>query len=231
MTLTFALDCTNGNFTAALLKGNQLIASVNHYPFKEAAEYAAVWLSTTLEDHDLDAKDIKEYVSVAGPGGFSGVRTGTSMIAAMALVTRSDITTLSSLEALALSSLNPDKHLILSCLNAKRNGVYIGVYRHGDNGLEHIIPEQLLGKDHLQDFCETHFSSEKLILCGHGGEIIAPFLNEERVIEIVQTSDAGLFVQIADLINSNRLHTPIYLRAADAAIGKKKFDVPKIPTL
>lgn len=231
MSLTFALDCTNGNFTAALSEDGRVIDSVNHYPFKEAAEYAAIWLSHSLEAHGLKAQNIKHYISVAGPGGFSGVRTGTSMISAMALVTGGDITTLSSLEALALSSDKCEDYWIISCLNAKRNGVYIGAYHHTGHFLEHIIPEQLLDKEGLQEFCAKNFKDQNLILCGHGHEIIAPCLNQNRIIEIIETSDAALFIKNAALVKSSRVHAPLYLRAADAAIGKKKFDTPKVTTL
>jgi len=231
MSLTFALDCTNGNFTAALTEEGRLIDSVNHYPFKEAAEYVAIWLRNALEEQGLEAKNIRDYISVAGPGGFSGVRTGTSMISAMALVTGGRIKTLSSLEALALSSDKRKSHLVVSCLNAKRNGVYIGAYRDIGTSFEHVISEQLLDKDQLQDFCIENFKDQKLILCGHGHEIIAPYFGQDMIIDVIDTSDAALFIKNADLINSSRAHAPLYLRAADAAIGKKKFDTPRITTL
>ena len=158
MSLKFALDCTNGNFTACLLENEQVIAHINEYPFKEAAEYCAIWLDEALKKHNLSANQISSFISVAGPGGFSGVRTGTSMISGMSSVLDVPVKTLSSLEALALSLEHIDDHILLSCLNAKRNGVYLGAYRRVHDTLEHIFPEQLVQKSDLEEFYNHNLS-------------------------------------------------------------------------
>ena len=226
MTVTLSLDCTNGHLTASLLSDKCVLSYIQEDHFKEAAEYIAIWVQNALTKHNLEATDINKYISVIGPGGFSGVRTGTSFISAMAHVTQKEIISLSSLEALALSFDNYKDEIIISCLNAKRNAVYLAGYVIDDNQLSPFYKERLVNLDVLEEVIHNEFSHVgRILLAGHGIDFIKPYIKSDIVTQEKYTSDARFFSLNHHFLKVHRSHAPLYLRAPDATLPKKSFTI------
>jgi len=80
-----------------------------------------------LERHGHTAKDLDGFAVASGPGSFTGLRVGLSAVKALAEVLSKPITTVSILEALAVSSGRQGR--IAAALDAGRSEIFWGLYQ------------------------------------------------------------------------------------------------------
>ena len=83
-------------------------------------------LASMLENHGFTADDLGGFVTVSGPGSFTGLRVGLSAIKGLAEVLQKPIAAVSLLEALAVASERQGR--ITAALDAGREEVFWGVY-------------------------------------------------------------------------------------------------------
>ena len=224
MMVSFALDCTNGHLSLAVFSDDKIYGVYKNPNVKNSAEILSDILSDILMQNHLSPCDIKQIISVAGPGGFSGVRTGTAFISGMVAVMNTPIKTLSSLESLSLSIDKPHADSwIISSLNARRDAVYISVC---DADYNMIIPEQLCEIADLPVLLNIVPQNKSYYLTGHGSDFIKSILNADDLIAENDISNAVLFGRNAFKIKTERPHLPIYLRSPDAEPAKKRFSLP-----
>lgn len=219
--MRIGIDTTNQNLCYALVDDkHQLIFSENIYPCQNAAEILAPKIKDMLERYQTQPHDISEIVSVIGPGGFSGVRIGTSFVTGFTAGREIKIISLSSLQAAALSihDLSEDA-IIISCLNARRNGVYIAIF---DHNYQRLTDDQVIDMNDIQAFLSPYIS-KKYALSGHGSELIKPFLDDNLQIQHLEYPLAERFTIHADLIVSSQEHQALYLRLPDAKVSQKKL--------
>ena len=100
-------------------------------------------IAALLSNHQLTKSDIDVFISVSGPGSFTGLRVGLAAIKALAEILGKPIVAVSTLEVMASDSGVRGK--IGVALDAGRGDVYFGLYESGA-ALE-VIREELLAKD------------------------------------------------------------------------------------
>ena len=223
MSLILGIDCSNGNMCVALVQGEEVLCEHKEYPIREVAESLSTLVQNALYDNHLKASELTQIVSVTGPGGFSGVRTGTAFLMGFVAVTKTPIKTLSSLEALALSvPFVQAGDMIVPVLDAKRESLYSSIF---DADMQNIVDDQAVAIKDLPEYCKPLQNAKTIHVMGHGQTYLKDVLQGMNVIYHGETSDAVLFSQRAMLIQKKRLHFPIYLRHADASLPKNPFKV------
>jgi len=141
--ITLAMDCATETVGLALLNGEEIQADLYLGPGRHrtevllpALEKLLILAGTAMEQIDLLACTI-------GPGSFTGVRIGVSIVKGLALALGKPIVGISTLEALAMNAF-PSPILICPMLDARRNQVYAGLYRMGPDGFpEILLPDRL----------------------------------------------------------------------------------------
>lgn len=217
--MRLGIDTTNNNLCFALLNDNHVLHCENHYPCSSAAELLAPKIADMLQKFSVSIKDIKKIISVTGPGGFSGVRIGTAFVTGLVAGSDVHVVGLSSLEAAALSVINPQTNsLIIACLNARRDGVYIGVFNHH---YQRLTLDSVVDIHDLPKFL-TEFQTQSYYITGHGLDIIKPFLNPDLLLDTLVYPLAEEFTQKCDAIITQKNNQPIYLRPPDAKLPQKK---------
>jgi|GEM_PF-6669173 len=222
--MLLGIDTTNSNLCYGLADlDHKIIAYENIYPCRNAAEILAPKIALLFQKYACSIHDITKIISVTGPGGFSGVRIGTSFITGLTIGTNITITAIDALQALALSMprIQQDQ-LIISCLDARRDHVYLNIYNHHYHAL---IDTMLI---HLDDLSNTlkPFQNKPYYLTGHGIPLIKHHLNQDFLCQEI-TDDlyypkAELFTTRTDLMHQLPTSTPLYLRDADAKLPQKK---------
>jgi tRNA threonylcarbamoyladenosine biosynthesis protein TsaB len=141
--ITLAMDCATNSVGLALLKGAEVLDEVYIGPGRHHAEVLLPALETLLRSTEITMEEIDLLACTAGPGSFTGVRTGVSTAKGLALATGKPIVPVSTLEALAMNAL-PSAGLICPLLDARREQVYAGLYRMGPDGFpENVMPDRL----------------------------------------------------------------------------------------
>jgi len=131
---TLFIDTHSEFITVALLNDNKVFLSE-----KESNQSHSIYLvpmiNELMVDNNISFKDIKNVVAVNGPGSFTGIRIGLSVVKTISYSLNIPVYLVSSLEAqLVSSSLNSDKMAVIS----DSKGYYISVFDKNNN---EVIPE------------------------------------------------------------------------------------------
>ena len=218
--MKLGIDTTNNNLCYALVgDNNSVLFSENIYPCSNAAEILAPQIANMLQQCSVAACDITHIISVTGPGGFSGVRIGTAFVTGFVASNATSVIGITSLQAAALSVVNLQPNsIIIACLNARRDGVYVAIFNHD---YKRLTPDTVTDIHDLPQYL-TAFQKRPFYLSGHGSDIIKPFLDNSLMLGIIQYPLAQEFTQKADLIADPHNNQPIYLRMPDAKLSQKR---------
>ena len=109
-----------------------------------------------LEKCNISMQEVDVVVTSGGPGSFTGVRIGVTIAKTYGYLINKNITPVSSLKSLAISSKHQD--IVMSIIMANRNNYYVGIY---DNEYNEIIDEQFVSANKLLELIE--FSTRFII--------------------------------------------------------------------
>lgn len=122
--------------------------------------------------HDIDAFAIAQ-----GPGSFTALRIGMSVMKGLSVATNKPLIPVSSLDGLA-HNMFASHYLICPLLDARRHEVYTAFYKKTGNGLQRLSPDRALRPEKLLE--EIH---EDVVFLGDGSEryreLIANALQEK----------------------------------------------------
>ena len=122
---TVGVDTSHQFLLLALLKDDRLVEGVQLDCFKHQSEYLIPEISKLLERHGLEASDIDSFVVAQGPGSYTGVRIGMTMVKVVGSLMKKNVYTLSTLQLYA----GLDDTYVIMDARAKR--VYAGRYKDG----------------------------------------------------------------------------------------------------
>ncbi len=143
--IVLAVECASKSASVALLKDENVIGEIYLNPGKHHAEILLPALERLLRFTGMTMDDTDLLACTKGPGSFTGVRIAISTIKGLALAAGKPIVGISTLEVLAMN-LCPSPNVICTLLDARKNQLYFGLYRSGENGM----PEKL-ADDRLED--------------------------------------------------------------------------------
>lgn len=146
----FYIDTSSSYLYSGIVSNNSLKASRKVFFGSELSKYALNEISKMFEEINILPKDIDKIIVVAGPGSFTGIRIGMTIAKIFAFSLKKEITTLSSLEAMAYSS-NLES-IKVPILDARRGYVYAGVYDENNNI---ILDDQYILLEKLQKYLDS----------------------------------------------------------------------------
>lgn len=146
----FYIDTSSSYLYSGIVSNNSLKASRKVFFGSELSKYALNEISKMFEEINILPKDIDKIIVVAGPGSFTGIRIGMTIAKIFAFSLKKEITTLSSLEAMAYSS-NLES-IKVPILDARRGYVYAGVYDENNNI---ILNDQYILLEKLQKYLDS----------------------------------------------------------------------------
>jgi universal bacterial protein YeaZ len=132
------LDTSSSYLYAALYEDGAVVEEIKEKLDAELSVKALPLLTDLFTKSNIDPFSINKIILVNGPGSFTGIRIGVTIAKVYAWSKDISITTISSLEAMALSSIE-DTDYIVPLIDARRGNVYTGIYTK-DN--EKILDDQ-----------------------------------------------------------------------------------------
>ena len=165
------IDTSCSYLYSAIIKDGTCIASICEEFGQSLSEVALPKIIEMFDKNNLSPKSVDKIIVVNGPGSFTGIRIGITIAKVYAWSANIPITTISSLEAMAISSDNNVIHVPL--LNARRGYVYTAIYDKDYNLLfkpQHIKLDDL--KNELTKYTDYEFISndefdENLVLSSY----------------------------------------------------------------
>ena len=130
---TVGIDTSHRFLLVALIRDDQLIDQVQLECFKHQSEYLIPQVSELLERHQLEVNDIDSWVVTRGPGSYTGVRIGMTMVKVIGSIMKKNVYTLSTLQLYAGLK---DTYVIM---DARARRVYTGRYCNGQPLFEDTV--------------------------------------------------------------------------------------------
>lgn len=138
------IDTSSSYLYSAIVEDNTLVASVAEEYGQSLSEIALPKIVEMFNENKLSPKDVDKIIVVNGPGSFTGIRIGITIAKVYAWSLNIPITTITSLEAMAISSKEKTNHIPM--INARRGYVYAAIFDENNKVLhkpEHIKWEDL----------------------------------------------------------------------------------------
>ncbi len=120
------IDTSSSFLYSAIVEDEKLIASVSEEYGQSLSEIALPKIVEMFNENKLSPKDVDKIIVVDGPGSFTGIRIGITIAKVYAWSLNIPITTITSLEAMSISS--KEKKIHVPMINARRGYVYAAIY-------------------------------------------------------------------------------------------------------
>lgn len=201
--MLLALDTSTLTLSAALVerRGGRLAVAeeVALGPPRKQSEMLPAVLAELLARHQLELAHLEGIAVGVGPGSFTGLRIGIATVKSLAYAARVRVAGVSSLAAIALEG--PAGPALLCTAVARRNELYVGIYRSDGERVVSLEPEQAASPAELVQLLVKYPSALAL------GPGIAPFRSElldlgtasERLLAHPDFPSAVSIAQLASL--------------------------------
>jgi tRNA threonylcarbamoyladenosine biosynthesis protein TsaB len=181
-----------------------------------------------LTDGGWSLDDLDGFAVSLGPGSFTGLRIGLSIVKGLAWATGKPLAGVPSLDALAANvSLVP--HKICPILDARKGEIYTAFYRQGDEG----IPQKLSSYMAIKPEDLVALISETTVLLGDGLLSYGDYLKSELGNRLVLAPPHLSVIHASAIawLGWHRLRsgqfedvsscTPLYVRPSEAELHRK----------
>ena len=138
------IDTSSSYLYTGIVEDNQLVAEVKENLQLDLSKLALPKIASMFEEKNLKPSDIDKIIVVNGPGSFTGIRVGLTIAKVYAWSLNIPITTITSLEAMAISC--PNDTIAVPLIDARRGYVYGAIYDRDKEILkpQHIKLEELM---------------------------------------------------------------------------------------
>ena len=144
------IDTSSSYLYTAIVENEKLLSEIKEEFGQSLSEVALPKIASMFEKTNLEAKDINKIIVVVGPGSFTGIRIGITIAKVYSWSLEIPITTITSLEAMALSS--DEEKIHVPIINARRGYVYTAIY---DQEYNELLKPQHMKLEDLQEKLNT----------------------------------------------------------------------------
>ena len=133
--MLLALDTTAAVATVALFRDGALVAELEADAGKKHAQTVLPMMEQLLEENGVAITQIDYFAVDIGPGSFTGVRIGVSLVNALAFAAGKQVVAVDSLETLALSA-GETSRPVAAMIDARNGNAYAALYQAGSTLIE-----------------------------------------------------------------------------------------------
>lgn len=167
---TLAFDSTAKVASVAVAKDEKIIASYSIDNGLTQSELLLPMAESILKSLGLKFSDIGLLAASVGPGSFTGVRIGVSLIKGLAFGKNIPCVAVSTLDALA-ENLRGLSGVLLPCMDARRNQVYSAIYTSSESEIEKKSEDMAIS---ISELCERAraLGESNIYISGDGYDIV-----------------------------------------------------------
>ena len=162
-----ALDSTAKSGSAAVLDGERALAVFTTDSGNTHSESLLPMAEAVMEKSRVPLDAIDLFAVTAGPGSFTGVRIGVSVVKGLAFGRGKPCVGVSTLEALA-EGLSPLGGILCPVMDARRNQVYNAIFRVSGGELIRLCPDRAISLEELTRELLEKYPFDTVRLAGDG---------------------------------------------------------------
>ncbi len=219
-----AFDGTAKAATVAVTDGDQILGYTTINNGLTQSELLLPMAENLLRDLKLSFSDMDLLATSVGPGSFTGVRIGVSLVKGLAFGKNIPCVGVSTLEALA-ENLFPLKGILLPCMDARRGQVYSATFHSDGKEMTRLTEDRAIALSDLAEELKQY--GESIYVSGDGYDVAVKALSSLGV-ELCPTPELNILenaVSVArvakrkferDETVSDCELSPVYLRMPQA---------------
>ena len=150
------IDTSSNYLYSGIMVNGKLVGEIKEKLDQNLSKDTLPLIAQMLENAQIKPKEINKIIVVNGPGSFTGIRIGITIAKVYANSLNIDITTISSLQAMATSI---EGKILIPVIDARRGYVYSGIY---DSNIQNIMPDKYMKLEELKKEMEK-FANYKII--------------------------------------------------------------------
>ena len=166
--IILAFDSTAKAASCAVCDGDKLLALYNIDNGLTQSELLLPMAESMLKNLKLSWDDIGLLACAVGPGSFTGVRIGVSLVKGIAFGKNIPCVSVSTLDELAENLIGLDG-IIVPCMDARRQQVYTATYKGTEGVLEKLTPDRAIAISELAEELKA-YTGTPIYLVGDGYE-------------------------------------------------------------
>ncbi|MBQ7104383.1 MAG: tRNA (adenosine(37)-N6)-threonylcarbamoyltransferase complex dimerization subunit type 1 TsaB [Bacilli bacterium] len=172
---------TTSNFLYTGIVDKDLLLCERKIRFdKDLSTMALTTIVDMMDENNIKPNDINKIILVNGPGSFTGCRIGITIAKTYAWSLNIPITTISSLEAMAL--IDDEYDFYVPMLDARRDYVFSGIYDKDNN---QILKNQYVKKS-IVETAITNMSDNFVFITNDELDVNGPKINyDPNILKIV----------------------------------------------
>ncbi len=131
------IDTSNKAISIAINENGVNRAEINANIARPHSETLMKYINHLFDYAGMEKKDIDRIIVARGPGSYTGIRIGVTVAKTLAYSLKTELYSVSSLYALAVSA--DQKGLTVPLFDARRGNVFAAAYKFNDDGFEEVI--------------------------------------------------------------------------------------------
>ena len=205
--ISLFIDTSMANVSISVVRDNKILSLIEKDIPNMHSAYATKYVKDALDMANIDANDVDNIMVVNGPGSFTGVRIGVTIAKTYGYLVKKDITPISSLKSLAISSNYND--MVMSIIPANKSSYYVGIY---DKDYNVIYDECFMKKEDVLALCDKY----NPYIVGIDQSIIGKYKINKQNLDILKIVN---YYMDKDRVNPHKI-VPNYLKLPQALEGK-----------
>ncbi len=220
---TLSIECTASPASVCVFEDGKILASSFVNVKQTHSETLLPMVESTLKSALLTINDIEGIAVAAGPGSFTGVRIGISVVKGLATPKDLPSVSVSALHSMAYMFLSEDA-VICPVMDARCNQFYNALFAVENGVVKRLCDDRAILCDDL--ISELKSIKKKVILCGDGAEKFYEFskgldnVGLSPVCNRYQSAVGVAQLSYSKFINGDTISAkdilPIYLRLPQA---------------
>lgn len=146
--ILLAIDTSTDYLSLAILKGRKIPAAYHSKADRRHSILLVPTIGKLLKKTGTRLKDVDCFVISIGPGSFTGLRIGVTVIKALAYTLGKPVVTVPTLDIIARNAIG-FKGIICPVLDARKDKVYASLYRSDSEDIKRISDYKLLPMESL----------------------------------------------------------------------------------
>lgn len=218
-----AAECSATPCSCAVMDNGKILASAFTSEKSTHSKTLLPMIEATLKEASLSLSDIDGFAITSGPGSFTGVRIGISLLKGLA--GDKNCVGVSTLEVIA-QNCSGFEGIICAVMDARCSQVYNALFRVSGGKITRLTEDRAILCQDLQKELFDNYSSEKIIISGDGTDCFTPFVNDMPNVSFLSGDSryqnakgvakvAYPLFESGQAVTSNKL-LPTYLRLPQA---------------
>lgn len=179
-----AFDSTAKVASVAVSENEKILAQYSIDNGLTQSELLLPMAEDILKSLGIGFNDIDAYAVSVGPGSFTGVRIGVSLVKGLAFGRNIPCIEVSTIEALAENLCGIDG-ILFPCMDARRSQVYNAAFDSSKEGITRLCEDRAISIEELATEI-TEIKDRNVYLCGDGYGVAKSFL-EKKEISVKET--------------------------------------------